>query len=181
MTSSRITPGSNSVISSVRMPATRQGKRLGSGRLTGDAFKHVAQPPHRDDAYVAAGKLLAQTVQYDLDGVEVGFAVLGEHLVEQLGLVYRKPAAGKQGGQGRMFARREKQQVAVERKGAAFTVIGKRTALQAGRLASAAAAHQRGHASLEFFERERLGEEIVGAQVQAAHAILQRPLCREQQ
>src|SRR5690606_10206787 len=147
MTSSRITPGNKSVIKSVRMPATRNRMRLGSGGFTGGAFKHVAQPPHRDDAYIAAGELLAQAVQYDLDGVEVRFAVLGEYFVEQLSLVYRVAAAGKQGGQGRMFARSEKQQVAVERKGAAFTVIGKRTALQARRLApaAAAAAHQRSH------------------------------------
>ncbi|KAG1439666.1 hypothetical protein G6F55_013678 [Rhizopus delemar] len=83
-------------------PQAHSGFRCGG--LAGDAFQHVAQPAHGHDAHVAAGQLLAQTVQHDLDGVGVGFAVVREDLAEQLRLVHGVAAAGQQRRQGGMFA-----------------------------------------------------------------------------
>ncbi|KGQ02314.1 hypothetical protein BBAD15_g12476 [Beauveria bassiana D1-5] len=84
-------------------------------------------------------------------------------------------------GQGGVLARGQEQQGAVEREGAAFAVVGQRAALQARVLAAAAAAHQRSQARFQLFEGERLGQEIVCAQVQAAHAVLQGALGGQQQ
>ncbi len=60
-------------------------------------------------------------------------------------------------------------------------VVRERAVLDERRLAGRAAARERAHARLQLLERERLGEIVVGAEVEAAHAVLDAVLRGEDQ
>ncbi|MNR10391.1 hypothetical protein D3C85_1266390 [compost metagenome] len=80
-----------------------------------------------------------------------------------------------------MFAWGQEQQRAVQREGTAFAVIGQRATLQPRMLAATAAAHQGGQPRFQLFQGKGLGQEIVRAQVQPTHPVLQRALGGQQQ
>src|SRR5690606_13956188 len=99
-----------------------------------------------------------------------------EHPAVELVLFHRETTARDQYGQRRVFAWRQVQYGAVQGKGAAFAVVDQRAALHAGYLPAPAATYERGQPGFQFLERKGFGQEIVGSEIQAAHAVLQGTL-----
>ncbi|MCY1361660.1 hypothetical protein D9M69_483320 [compost metagenome] len=122
------------------------------------------------------GQLLAQPVDQHFDRVGRHVGVEREHLVEQLRLGQRLAAARQQRAQQRRLARRQRQRLAIERKAAGLAVEHQRAALQARVRAAAAAPDQRQQACFQLGDGEGLGQVVVGAEVEAAHAFVERVL-----
>ena len=116
----------------------------------------------------------------DLDGVVADFLAPTAKLVDQLVLADQATGAQQQDLQQCQLACRELDDLAVEAGNAFGLVVGQAADLDPGRVAGAAPG-QCAHPGKELGQGEGLGQVIVGAGVEAAHAIFHAVLGGEDQ
>ncbi len=95
-------------------------------------------------------------------------------MVDQLLLRDQAPGARQQDFQQAEFARREIEHLLVDVGAAPDLVVDQRAVADDGRAAAGAAPGQGAHPRFQFRQGERLGHVVVGAQVEALDALLDR-------
>ncbi|AOJ76032.1 hypothetical protein WJ35_13830 [Burkholderia ubonensis] len=145
----------------------RVGRRGG-----GDFLEAVAEPAHGGDSHAARLDLLAQPVHVDLDRVVADFLAPFAQVVDELLLRHEAADPLQQHFEQAELARGQVEHAVVRVRDAADLVERERAVPHDGRAAARAAPGQRAHARLEFVERERLGHVVVGAEVEALHALV---------
>lgn len=137
--------------------------------------------PYGDDLHARARQLLAQAVHDHLHRVGARIAVQVEDLVEQMHLADRLAGLVQQCGQRSVLTRRERQRLARQQECLASGVELQGPATQTRKRPAAAAADERHQPRFQLGQRERLGEEIVRAGIEPAHAFIQCALRGEDQ
>src|SRR5690606_30564752 len=122
----------------------------------------------------AAGDLLAQAVDVDLDRIRADLAVVAVDALDELLLADDLPQALQQGLEQRRLVLRELQRALADA-GDALHGVGVEPGGGDGRIGRALApAQQRTYAGVELLERKRLDQVVVGAQVQALDLVARR-------
>jgi hypothetical protein len=134
----------------------------------------IAQPAHGGDADAADLDFFAQPVHIHLDGVVADLLAPFAQVIDQLFLGDQAAGARQQDFQQAQLARRQVQHLVGDVGAAADLVVGQRTVFDDGGAAAGAAPGQGPHPRLQLGQRERLGHVIVGAQVEAVDALLDR-------
>ena len=156
-----------------RQPAQQPGAQAaGDLRLSHiERPEHVAQAAEGDDAHRLALELLAQSVDIDLDGVGAGVLVQAEHLGGQLVLAHHPAGTGDQCLEHALFPGGQGQRLVGQAEAPRIQVVDQYTAALLALAAADAASQQRLDPRFQFGQLERLGQVVVGTEVEPVHAI----------
>ncbi|MNJ59629.1 hypothetical protein D3C77_553250 [compost metagenome] len=117
----------------------------------------------------------------DLDGIGAGFFIQAEHLGGQLLFAHHPPRTRDQGFEHRLLARGQGQQIIIEGEAPSIEVIDQRPAALLALATEYATTQQGLDPRFKLSELERLGQVVIGAQVQAMNPILDVTACCQHQ
>src|SRR5882672_83796 len=136
-------------------------------------FPQVSEPAHRADADAFGLDLGAQPRDVDFDGVEAQCVVVVDELLRDLLLAEYSSRPREKELEQRPFPNRQIDGNVVHPDALHLGVDGQ-SAKREGARGSGRTAQQRTHARFEFGDRERLGQIVVGAEIETVHAIIDR-------
>ena len=117
----------------------------------------------------------------DFDGIGAGFLIQAKHLGRQLLLAHDPARAGDQRFEHRLLTGGQRQQLTTEGEAPGFHVIHQHATGLLPLATQHAAAQQRLDPGFQLRQFERFGEVVIGAQVQAMHAVFHITACGEHQ
>src|SRR2546427_1190078 len=145
----------------------RRWRRLAFIRV----FDHVTEASHRANPDSGVVELGAQPRDIHLDGVMGERVVPAAHRLKHVLLADDLPDTHEQVFERRPLARSEVERIRPDARAPPYRVDGEAAEMQLWALDRLAAAHERPHPRFQFRERERLGDVVVGPEIEAPHAV----------
>src|SRR5690349_23606492 len=136
--------------------------------------KQVTHPAHRADLDAERLELAAYAMHVDLDRIAADVVAEAEQVIDHLLLAHHAALAREQQLGERELARRHLDGLIVVEQAPCRDVEPQPPVNDAPALHAVAAPDQRAHTRLELRQVERLGHVVVGAEIEAGDAVLER-------
>ncbi len=134
-------------------------------------MRYETKLPHRANPDSGVLELGAQPRDVHLDGVVGERVVPAAHRLKHVLLADHLPDPHEQVFERRPLARGELERIRPDARAPPDGVDGEAAEVQLGALDRLAAAHERPRARFQLRQRERLGDVVVGAEIEAPHAV----------